>query len=80
MNVKRILLNAFLLLVIAALLMLCVVSHAFDNWLNLIGIGVPMWVFIVLIVLIVNTYYQKKILDVLRSMQNPPSYDQEQEE
>ena len=40
MNIKKILINAFLLLVIAALLMLCVVSHAFDNWLNLIGVGV----------------------------------------
>ena len=37
MNIKKIIFNAFLLLVIAALLMLCVVSHAFDNWLTLIG-------------------------------------------
>ena len=78
MNWRRILINAFLLLILCTLLSFMFFTHAFDNWLNLIGIGVPMWVFIVLIVLIVNTYYQKKILDVLRSMQNPPPYDEEQ--
>ena len=67
MNIKKILLNAFLLLVIAGLLMLCVVTHAFDNWLTLIGTGVPMWVFIILILLIVNTVYQAKILKTLQS-------------
>ena len=67
MKIKKIIFNAFLLLVIAALLMLCVVSHAFDNWLTLIGTGVPMWVFIILILLIVNTVYQAKILKTLQS-------------
>ena len=75
MNIKKILLNAFLLLIIGALLMLCVVSDAFSSWLTLIGVGVPMWVFVILIVLIVNTYYQAQILRVLRSMQNPQPYD-----
>ena len=64
---KKILVNALLLLVIAGLLMLCVVTHAFDNWLTLIGTGVPMWVFIILILLIVNTVYQAKILKTLQS-------------
>ena len=64
---KKILVNALLLLIIAGLLMLCVVTHAFDNWLTLIGTGVPMWVFIILILLIVNTVYQAKILKTLRS-------------
>ena len=64
---KKILVNALLLLIIAGLLMLCVVTHAFDNWLTLIGTGVPMWVFIILILLIVNTVYQVKILKTLQS-------------
>lgn len=64
---KKILVNALLLLIIAGLLMLCVVTHAFDNWLTLIGTGVPMWVFIILILLIVNTVYQAKILKTLQS-------------
>ena len=64
---KKIFVNALLLLVIAGLLMLCVVTHAFDNWLTLIGTGVPMWVFIILILLIVNTVYQAKILKTLQS-------------
>lgn len=80
MNMKKILVNAFLLLVIAGLLMLCVVSHAFDNWLTLIGTGVPMWVFLILILLIVNIYYQSKILKTLQSFgrQDPPYEDNEQ--
>ena len=64
---KKILVNALLLLIISGLLMLCVVTHAFDNWLTLIGTGVPMWVFIILILLIVNTVYQAKILKTLQS-------------
>ena len=67
MNIKRIIINAFRLLVIIGLLMLCVISHAFDSWLSLIGTGVPMWVFLILILLIVNVYYQSKILQTLRS-------------
>ena len=80
MNMKKILINAFLLLVIAGLLMLCVVSHAFDNWLALIGTGVPMLVFLILILLIVNIYYQSKILKTLQSFgrQDQPYEDDEQ--
>lgn len=70
MNIKKILLNAFLLLIIFGLLMLCVISDAFSSWLALIGVGVPMWVFVILIVLIVNTFYQAQILRELRSMRN----------
>ena len=77
MNIKKILINAFLLLVIAALLMLCVVSHAFDNWLNLIGTGVPMWVFLILILLIVNTVYQAKILKTLQSFNQRDEYSED---
>ena len=79
MNIKKILLNSFLLLVIAGLLILCVVSHAFDNWLNLIGVGVPMWVFLILILLIVNTYYQAKILKTLQSFNNRDDYEDDQQ-
>lgn len=67
MNIKKILLNAFLLLIIIGLLMVCVTTHVFDDWLNLIGIGVPMWVFLILVLLIVNVYYQSKILKTLQS-------------
>ena len=77
MNIKKILINAFLLLIIAALLMLCVVSHAFDAWLNLIGIGVPMWVFLILILLIVNTVYQAKILKTLQSFNQRDEYPED---
>ena len=77
MNIKKILLNAFLLLVIAGLLILCVVSHAFDNWLALIGTGVPMWVFLILILLIVNTVYQAKILNTLRSFNTSDEYQED---
>lgn len=80
MNIKKILINSFLLLLIAGLLMLCVVSHAFDNWLNLIGVGVPMWVFLILVLLIVNTYYQAKILKTLQSFNNQNNdYEDEQQ-
>lgn len=77
MNMKKILINAFLLIVISGLLMLCVVSHAFDNWLALIGTGVPMWVFLILILLIVNVFYQAKILKTLQSFNN--HYDSDDE-
>lgn len=80
MNIKKILINAFLLLVIAALLMLCVVSHAFDSWLNLIGIGVPMWVFLILILLVVNTVYQAKILKTLESFNQRDSYSEDDQQ
>lgn len=77
MNIKKILINAFLLLIIAALLMFCIYSHAFDDWLNLIGVGVPMWVFLILILLIVNTVYQAKILKTLRSFGNDSEDDRQ---
>ena len=64
---KTILIRAFLLLVIGALLMVCIATNVFDNWLALIGTGVPMWVFIIMILLAVNLFYQSRILKTLRS-------------
>ena len=64
---KTILIRAFLLLVIAGLVMLCITSHTFDNWLAMIGTGVPMWVFIIMILLVVNLFYQSRILKTLQS-------------
>lgn len=64
---KTILIRAFLLLVIGALLMVCISTNVFDNWLALIGTGVPMWVFIIMILLAVNLFYQSRILKTLRS-------------
>ena len=77
MNFKKIFINALLLLVIAGLLMFFVASHAFDDLLNMIGVGVPMWVFLILILLIVNIYYQSKILKTLQSFNNQESYPED---
>ena len=67
MNVKRILTNGLLIALIIVLLTLCVSTHIFDGWLQLIGVGVPMWVFLILILLGVNIYYQSRILKTLQS-------------
>ena len=80
MNFKQIIINAFLLVIISSLLVLCVISHAFDDLLNLIGVGVPLWVFLILILLIVNTAYQSKILKTLQSFNNRDDYTEDDQQ
>ena len=80
MNFKKILINGLLLAVIIVLLVLCVSTHVFDSWLNLIGIGVPMWVFLILILLVVNTVYQAKILKTLESFNQRDSYSEDDQQ
>lgn len=77
MNFKKILINGLLLALIIVLLVLCVSTHVFDSWLNLIGVGVPMWVFLILILLIVNTVYQAKILKTLQSFNQRDEYSED---
>ena len=67
MNWKRILLYG---LFFAVVLLAGINYKFFSQQINDIGIGVPLLLLFVLLVLIINTIYQAQILKVLRSMQN----------
>ena len=83
MNFKKILLNALILLLVLSALMFCISTHAFDDLLNLIGIGVPMWSFLSLIALILIVYKLSSIASVLndisRKLDQPYYPDDNQE-
>ena len=48
--------------------------------LDLIAIGTPLTIFLVLVVLVINTVYQAKILETLRSFTNQSDYDDTERE
>lgn len=77
MNIKKILINAGALVVLFVILMFAFSTHSFDNMLNLVGIGVPMWTFLSLVVLIIIAYYLSTAVALLRSINdrlNQPQY------
>ena len=81
MDVKRILKNGLILGLVLVLLMVGVSFHLFDGFIDLINLGLPLWIFLILIVLVAAVINQNKIIYQLRSLQdqlnNPPvdSYD-----
>lgn len=74
MNVKKILTNAALIVIAGGLIGLCIATHVLDDLFAMIGIGLPMWAFLILIALIVNVVYQAKILQTLRSIRDQGVY------
>lgn len=80
MNYKRILINILLLTVLFVLLMLCFATHTFDGVLDVIAIGMPLWVFLILVLLIANIYYQSQILKTLQSFNRPDPNEDEDEQ
>ena len=81
MDFKKILKNGLILGFVLALLMVCVSFHLFDGFIDIINLGLPLWIFLILIVLVAAVINQNKIIFQLRSLQdqlnNPPedSYD-----
>jgi uncharacterized membrane protein len=75
MNWKRIIIAA---LVIAAVFMLIAFTGGIDNQMNLIAIATPLIVFLILVVLVINTYYQSEILKTLKSFGNQDDVEDEQ--
>ena len=74
MNVKKILTNAVLIVIAGGLIGLCIATHVLDDLMAMIGIGLPVWAFLILIALIVNVVYQAKILQTLRSIHDQGVY------
>ena len=66
LNWKRIIIGG---LAIAVIITLIAFTGGISPKLDLIAVGTPLSIFLILVVLIVNTYYQKQILDTLRSIQ-----------
>jgi len=66
LNWKRIIIGG---LAIAVVITLIAFTGGIGPKLDLIAVGTPLSIFLILVVLIVNTYYQKQILDTLRSIQ-----------
>ena len=66
LNWKRIIIGG---LAIAVIITLIAFTGGIGPKLDLIAVGTPLSIFLILVVLIVNTYYQAKILDTLRSIQ-----------
>lgn len=66
LNWKRIIIGG---LAIAVIITLIAFTEGISPKLDLIAVGTPLSIFLILVVLIVNTYYQKQILDTLRSIQ-----------
>lgn len=75
MNWKRIIIAA---LVIAAVFMVIAFTGGIDNQMNLIAIATPLTVFLILVVLVINTYYQSEILKTLKSFGNQDNMEDEQ--
>ena len=75
MNWKRIIIAA---LVIAAVFMVISFTGGIDNQMNLIAIATPLIVFLILVVLVINTYYQSEILKTLKSFGNQDDVEDEQ--
>ena len=75
MNWKRIIIAA---LVIAAVFMVIAFTGGIDNQMNLIAIATPLTVFLILVVLVINTYYQSEILKTLKSFGNQDEVEDEQ--
>ena len=81
MDFKKILKNGLILGFVLVLLMICVSFHLFDGFIDIINLGLPLWIFLILIVLVAAVINQNKIIFQLRSLQdqlnNPPedSYD-----
>lgn len=75
MNWKRIIIAA---LVIAAVFMVIAFTGGIDNQMNLIAIATPLVVFLILVVLVINTYYQSEILKTLKSFGNQDNMEDEQ--
>jgi uncharacterized membrane protein len=75
MNWKRIIIAA---LVIAAVFMVIAFTGGIDNQMNLIAIATPLIVFLILVVLVINTYYQSEILKTLKSFGNQDDVEDEQ--
>lgn len=75
MNWKRIIIAA---LVIAAVFMVIAFTGGIDNQMNLIAIATPLTVFLILVVLVINTYYQSEILKTLKSFGNQDDVEDEQ--
>jgi uncharacterized membrane protein len=75
MNWKRIIIAA---LVIAAVFMVIAFTGGIDNQMNLIAIATPLIVFLILVVLVINTYYQSEILKTLKSFGNQDNMEDEQ--
>jgi uncharacterized membrane protein len=75
MNWKRIIIAA---LVIAAVFMVIAFTGGIDNQMNLIAIATPLVVFLILVVLVINTYYQSEILKTLKSFGNQDDVEDEQ--
>ena len=75
MNWKRIIIVA---LVIAAVFMAIAFTGGIDNKLDLIALATPLTVFLILVVLVINTYYQSEILKTLKSFGNQEYMEDEQ--
>ena len=77
MDVKKILKNGLILGLVLVLLMVGVSFHLFDGFIDLINLGLPLWIFLILIVLVAAVINQNKIIYQLRSLQdqlnNPPA-------
>ena len=81
MDAKKILKNGLILGLVLVVLMVGVSFHLFDGFIDIINLGLPLWIFLILIVLVAAVINQNKIIFQLRSLQdqlnNPPedSYD-----
>lgn len=74
MNFKKILIVGVSL---ALVFMLVAMFGGLGPKLDLITVGTPLTIFLVLVVLIINTYYQAQILETLRSFGRQDDYPED---
>lgn len=77
MNWKHIILIG---LALAAVILLIGFTGGLSQRMDLIAVGTPVTILLVLVVLVINTVYQAKILETLRSFTNPSDYDDTERE
>ena len=77
MNWKRIIIVGIAIAVVGLAIAF---TGGIDPRLDLIAIGTPITIFLVLVVLVINTVYQAKILETLRSFTNQSDYDDTERE
>ena len=76
MNFKKILIVGVAL---ALVFLLVAMFGGLGPKLDLIAVGTPLTIFLVLIVLIINIYYQAQILETLRSFGRHDDYPEDQQ-